>query len=205
VILPIVKPGKKGLNEVEKYRPISRINMGGKILEKPLIDRINHHLNSKRLINENQYGFHPQRSTVDASMAVKGFVQTHLQQRNVVIMTSLDVQRAFDVAWWPAILNNLRNLECPRNLYNLTRSYFSDRAAILCANTYSREKKVTKGCPQGSCCGPGYWIILYNSLLDLEFTGHTKAIAFTDDLAILSYGETTTEAEAFTNSDLAKI
>jgi hypothetical protein len=34
VILPIVKPGKEGLNEVEKYRPISLINIGGKILEK---------------------------------------------------------------------------------------------------------------------------------------------------------------------------
>ena len=78
----------------------------------------------------------------------------------------------------------------------MTRSYFSDSVAILCANTYKREKKVTKGCPQGSCCGPGYWNILYNSLLDLEFA---------DDLAIPTYGETTTEAEAFTNSDLAKI
>jgi len=205
MILPIVKPGKEGLNEVQKYRPISLINIGGKILEKLLIDRINHHLYSKRLINENQYGFRPQRSTVDASMAVKGFVHTHLQQRNVVIMTSLDVQGAFDAAWWPAILHNLRNLECPRNLYNLTRSYFSDRVAILCANTYSKEKKVTKGCPQGSCCGPGYWNILYNSLLDQEFTSHTKTIAFADDLAILTYGESTTEAEAYANSDLAKI
>ena len=33
-ILPIVKPGKEGLNEVHKYRPISLTNMGGKVLEK---------------------------------------------------------------------------------------------------------------------------------------------------------------------------
>jgi hypothetical protein len=139
-------------------------------------------------------------------MAVKGFVQSHLQQRNIVIITSLDVQGAFDVAWWPSILYNLRRLQCPKNLYNLTRSYLSERVAILCANTYSREKKVTKGCPQGSCGGPGYWNILYNTLLDLEFTSHTKAIiAFADDLAILTYGETTTEAEADANSELAKI
>ena len=119
-------------------------------------------------------------------MAVKGFAETHLLQGNVVVMTSLDVQGAFDAAWWPAILNNLRNLECPRNLYNLTRSYFSDRVAILCAITYRKERKVTKGCPQGSCCGPGLWNVLYNALLDLEFTSHTKAIAFADDVAILT-------------------
>ena len=116
VILPIVKPGKEGLNEVGKYRPISLINIGGKILENLLIDRINHHLYSNRLLNENQYGFTPQKSTVDAAMAAKDFAQTHLLQSNVVILTSLDVQGAFDAAWWPAILNNLRDFKCPRNL-----------------------------------------------------------------------------------------
>ena len=77
--------------------------------------------------------------------------------------------------------------------------------AILCANTYRKETKVSKGCPQGSCCGPGFWNVLYNAFLNLEFSSHTKATAFADDLAILTYGETTSEAEAYTNSDLAKI
>ena len=76
--------------------------------------------------------------------------------------------------------------------------------AIVCANTYSKEKRVRKGYPQGSCCGPGYWNILYNSL-DLQFTSHTKAIVFADDLAILTYGESTTEAETYVNSDLANV
>jgi len=77
-IVPIIKPGKEGHNEAGKYRPISLINIGGKILEKLLIDRINHHLYSKRLLNENQYGFLLQKSTVDASMAAKGIAETHL-------------------------------------------------------------------------------------------------------------------------------
>jgi hypothetical protein len=70
VILPVAKPGKEGLDTVGKFRPISLINIGGKTLEKLLIDRINFHMYSKRLLNENQYGFHPQKSTVEA-MVVK--------------------------------------------------------------------------------------------------------------------------------------
>jgi len=62
-------------------------------------------------------------------------------------MISLDVLGAFDAAWWPSILNNLRNLRCPSNLYNLTRSYFHDRVAIWHANTYRIERKVLRGCP----------------------------------------------------------
>jgi len=44
-------------------------------------------------MNNNQYGFTPQKSTIDADMTVKN--------------VKLDVKGAFDAAWWPAILNGL--------------------------------------------------------------------------------------------------
>jgi hypothetical protein len=77
--------------------------------------------------------------------------------------------------------------------------------AIFQTNTYREERKVTMGCPQGSCCGPGFWNVLYNALLNLEFSSHTKIIAFADDLAILTHGKTLSEAQEYANSDLAKI
>jgi len=90
-----------------------------------------------------------------------------------------------------------------KNLYELVRSYFSDRVAILHTNTHRVERKVTKGCPQGSCCGPGLWNVLYNDLLNMKYSSHTKLIAFADDIAMLTYGKTLSEAEAYANSDLA--
>jgi len=44
---------------------------------------------------------------------------------------------------------------------------------------------------------------MYDALLN--FSSHTKVIAFADDLAVLTKGKTPSEAEAFANSDLAKI
>ena len=44
-VIPIVKPGKDTSDEVSKFRPISLLNVGGKVLEKVLINRINHHAN----------------------------------------------------------------------------------------------------------------------------------------------------------------
>ena len=180
-------------------------NTGGKLLEKLLINRINHHLNTNKLLNSNQYGFIPQKSTVDAALTAKQFALSHLQQRNYIIMISLDVLGAFDAAWWSSILCNLRALNCPRNLNNMARSYFSERVAILRTSTHRVERKVTMGCPQESCCGPGFWNVLYNALLNMKFSRHTKLIAFADDLAILTYGKTLSEAEAFANSALATI
>ena len=46
-IIPIVKPGKEGSDDVNKFRPISLLDSGGKVLEKLLINRINHHMYSR--------------------------------------------------------------------------------------------------------------------------------------------------------------
>jgi hypothetical protein len=43
-IIPIVKPGTEGSDEVNKFRPISLLDSGGKVLEKLLINGINHHM-----------------------------------------------------------------------------------------------------------------------------------------------------------------
>ena len=53
-LIPITEPGKENNEEVSKFRPISLLNIGGKALEKVLINRINHHVFSHDLMNNNQ-------------------------------------------------------------------------------------------------------------------------------------------------------
>ena len=79
---------------------------------------------------------------------------------------------------------------CPKNLYNLARSYFRGRTATLHTNSIQIERDVNKGCPEVSCCGPGFWNVQYNSLLNLNYGKRTKAIAFADDLLIAVRSET---------------
>ena len=205
IIIPIVKPGKEECSDLSKYRPISLLNIGGKLLERVLIDRINFHIFSNDLINNNQYGFIPQKGTVDAVIQVKHFVEESLRQKQGTIITSLDVRGAFDAAWWPGILMNARDLKCPKNLYNLLMSYFNHRTATFSTQYHKLEKQVHKGCPQGSCCGPGLWNILYNSLLNMKFSNRTRVIAFADDLIVLTRGMYKTEAENYANADLKRI
>jgi ribonuclease HI len=133
------------------------------------------------------------------------FIEPVLENRDIVIMASLDIQGAFDSAWWPGVIHGLRNKNCPRNLYNLSKDYFNNRRAIISTTNYTIERKITKGTPQGSCCSPTYWNILFDSLLTLELTNHSKAIAYADDLIILTRGETIAEAENFINIELRKI
>ena len=73
-MIPITKPGKENSEEVSKFRPISLLNVGGKILEKVLINRINYYANLHDSLNTHQYGFTPQKSTTDAAMEIKNYV-----------------------------------------------------------------------------------------------------------------------------------
>jgi hypothetical protein len=69
-----------------------------------MIDRILFHIHSNDLFNDNQYGFTPQRGTVDAEMKVKNFIEESLRLKQCTVIVSLDVKGAFDAAWWPSIL-----------------------------------------------------------------------------------------------------
>jgi hypothetical protein len=117
-------------------------------------------------------------------LALQEYIEDGFRTGEVTILISLDVEAAFNAAWWPAILKSLKDSRCPRNLHNLTRSYFSNRRATLQTNNIKIEAIITRGCPQGSSCGPGMWNIYYNSLLNLNFTHRTKTIAFADDLIL---------------------
>ena len=77
-IIPITKPGKENSMDPSKYRPISLVNIGGKVLEKILINRINHHMYKNELLTDNHYGFMPQMSTIDAAMEAKKFIEPKL-------------------------------------------------------------------------------------------------------------------------------
>ena len=89
-IIPITKQGTKDSYDTSKYRHISLINIDGKVLQKLLINIIMRHLYKTEFLNNNQFGFIPQKSTTDAAMTVKQFIGPQLERRRVVTMTSLD-------------------------------------------------------------------------------------------------------------------
>jgi hypothetical protein len=103
------------------------INVGGKVLEKLLINRIMHHAYTNNLLNHNQFGFTPKKSTTDAAVTVKEFVEEGLRQGLITIIVSLGFKGSFDAACWPSILKTLKDFNCPSNLYYLSRRYFSQK------------------------------------------------------------------------------
>ena len=63
-VIPIFKEGDK--SDPSNYRPISLLPVVGKIFEKIIFSRIIVFLNKEKVLNENQFGFGQDRSTIDA-------------------------------------------------------------------------------------------------------------------------------------------
>jgi hypothetical protein len=91
------------------------------------------------------------------------------------------------------------DIKCPRNLYYLAQDYLTERKAVMTLNNISTGKNITKGCPQGSCCGPGLWNIQCDSLLNLQYRKYTRVVAFADDLLVMIRAESIGEAENIAN------
>jgi len=81
VKVPITKPGKEDTAGPSKFRAISLINVGGKVLEKILFNTIMHHVYTNNLLNHNQFGFTPQKSTTDAAITVKELCRRRAARR----------------------------------------------------------------------------------------------------------------------------
>jgi len=75
----------------------------------------------------------------------------------------------------------------------------------MTTNYISLERRVIIGCSQESCCGPGSWNLLYNSIFKRKFTRHTNVIAFADDVIILTKRQSSLKAENYMNLELRKI
>ena len=181
----IPKPGKKDLSLIKAHRPICLLSVLGKVLDKLMIRRITWFLKTQNCLSARQYGFTPQTSTEDAIFDLVDEIRSRRNSVNYTALVSNDISGAFDHAWWPEIFFRLREFAVPRNLVRLALSYFSDRKARLVMHNVSSERHVTMGCPQGSSSGPGFWNILINSLLTIDFPPYIHQQAFADDTAAL--------------------
>jgi hypothetical protein len=123
IIRMILKSKDKPKEEITSYRLISLLCFFAKIYEKLLIDRINWHLNSKRLLLNNQFGFRPQSSTQTALKHLISKVKNQLNENKFLLFIILDIRGAFDNCFWPSIISQLRKKKTPKNLFLTIKSY----------------------------------------------------------------------------------
>ena len=85
-------------------------------------------------------------------------IHDELEQRNEILVVSLDVKGAFDRVWWARLKNRLaaRGMSC--KALRLIRSYLHERhIQVVAGGESSLEKEIFSGVPQGAKWSPKLW------------------------------------------------
>lgn len=126
------------------------------------------------------------KSTTDAILELQRRVRNEHKYTAAIF---LDIKGAFNNVWWPSILYSLRRKNVPRDVYDIIKDYFRDRKVTYRVGTATEERSLQRGCPQGSKLGPGLWNVVVDLLLDeIENIEDTHTIAYADDIAVVTWG-----------------
>ena len=98
-------------------------------MEKILLERfLFHEQSSSPWFHEAQQGFRKHSSTDKALLALKIQLEKDRVVGEATALLKLDIQSAFDLAWHPAILQNLIEKGLPSIYVHLIASYLADRS-----------------------------------------------------------------------------
>ena len=199
------KPGKEDYTNLSSFRPIGLLPVMGKLLEKLFVKRLTYRAQQEEAWDSRQYGFKEQVSTVTALHSLITKIKEARESGLQAVGVSLDIKAAFDNAWWPSLMDGLRRSKCPRNVHILIQDYFRRRTVSLHYGDASASKVVTKGCVQGSVCGPTFWNIILDGLLRHQLPDGCHLQAYADDVMLLATGRNKESIQQILNDALASI
>ena len=180
-IIPIYKSKEK--NNMGNYRAISLLPSVSKILEKAVHKRLYGFCGTQHILYDNQYGFRPKHSTLDAVSKLSAHVMASLEDNLTTLAVFLDLSKAFDTIDHTILLKKLNVYGIRGIALEWFRNYLTNRSQFVSyRDTHSANCIVTCGVPQGSVLGPLLFIIYTNDLP--HSLTHSNCKLFADDTTI---------------------
>lgn len=187
---------------VNSYRPICLLPTVGKILERLIVNRLNHWIFNHKILHPNQFGFLELKSCELATSTLISKARESRLKNNFSTIISLDIKAAFDNLRYNKQFEIFDKINLPNHFKAFISNYLSDRKIFCVENNLTISNKIYKGAPQGSVVAPIPWLLYINNILlynnDLYYIQ-----AFADDISIITYGKDRRQTETNANTLLS--
>ena len=186
VIKPLLKKRSLDASIINNYRPISNLPFISKIIEKVVLQQLNHFLASTGCYDTFQSGFRPLHSTETALIKVVNDIRLNTDSGKTSILMLLDLSAAFDTVDHTLLLERLENwVGLSGTVLNWFRSYLQNRNYFVSIGDFvSESTNVTCGVPQGSILGPSLFNIYMLPLGQIMQNNNIDHHCYADDTQI---------------------
>ncbi|PFX27068.1 RNA-directed DNA polymerase from mobile element jockey [Stylophora pistillata] len=183
---PIFKKGRS--TDVNNFRPISLLNIPGKILEDIVSTSLDLHIKSLGLLSDNQWGFRENYSTEGLLLHLTESWKEALDNGLRVGIVFIDFRKAFDSVNHTILQEKLKAMGIAGNFLSWFCSYLSNRRQFVqLSGTKSNRRFIKYGVPQGSILGPKLFSVYVNDFPDAISDG--ELFMFADDTTIFTIGK----------------
>jgi hypothetical protein len=148
LLKPIYKSGTK--TDLSNYRPIGAISILLKIFEYVIHKSLMDYCINNGILNDNQFGFVPNKSTTKLLEKVAYSINTSIDKRKIVLAALLDLSKAFDTIQHSIMIEKLRKIGIGGKLLDIFKDYFKDRKTVVrIGKSDSQSKNQKYGIIQG--------------------------------------------------------